>query len=365
MDEPQNPTVRLKSIDVLRGFTMFWIIGGDKIMRALPEVSNNGFFRFLDQQLRHVEWIGFHFYDLIFPMFLFLIGVVQPFSIGRRVEKGANKLELYQHIFKRALIMFILGLIYYGIKDPNLKSLGYYGVLQFLAVSYFFSSIIMLNTTLKGVVVWTCAILITYFIMLRFVPVPGHGMGVLTPEGNFSNYIGGLATTYFSPKFKLLFTPYLLSPISTALLGVIAGYWMRRDVSPIHIVKGLVIGGIALVIVGLVWAHWLPIIKNLWTGSYVLLTAGLSAVLLGIFYWVIDVKGYSKWTFFFTVIGVNPITIYLLARIIDFKAIVVFLFYSIIPQLAGVGPLFIAVCVTLLHWLIVYWLYKEKIFIKL
>jgi predicted acyltransferase len=360
------PSVRLKSIDVLRGFTMFWIIGGDKIMRALPEISNNVVFRFLDQQLRHVEWVGFQFYDLIFPMFLFLIGVVQPFSIGRRVEKGTKKRELYKHIFQRALIMFTLGLIYYGIKDPNLKSMGYYGVLQFLAVSYFFSALIMLNTGIKGVIFWTSAILLIYFVMLKFIPVPGYGAGVLTPEGNFSKYIGNLASEALSPKFRLVFTPYMLAPVSTALLGVLAGYWMRRkDISPLRIAKGLVIAGAVLIAVGLIWANWLPVIKNLWTGSYVLLTGGISAVLLGVFYWIIDVKGYSKWTFFFTLIGVNSITIYLLARIIDFKAIVVFLSYSIIPVLGKVGPLFIAICVALCHWLVVYWLYKKNIFIKL
>ena len=122
-----NQNKRIKSIDTLRGFTMFWIIGGDKIMRSLPDISQNIIFRTLDQQLKHVEWIGFHFYDLIFPMFLFLIGVVQPFSIDRRIQKGANKRDLYIHIFQRALTMFVLGLVYYGIKDPDLKSLGYYG----------------------------------------------------------------------------------------------------------------------------------------------------------------------------------------------------------------------------------------------
>src|SRR5690554_1710880 len=190
VDKAINPKVRIESIDALRGFTMFWIIGGDRIMRALPEISDNVVFNFLAEQLRHVDWIGFHFYDLIFPMFLFLIGAVLPYSIGRRIEKGASKSDLYKHIFQRAAMMFILGLIYYGIKDPDLKSLGYYGVLQLLAVGYFFSSIILINTNIKGLVFWTGGILLFYFILLKFIPVPGYGAGVLTQEGNFSNYIG-------------------------------------------------------------------------------------------------------------------------------------------------------------------------------
>src|SRR5690606_10585118 len=214
-------------------------------------------------------------------------------------------------------------------------------------------------------VFWTGGILLFYFILLKFIPVPGYGAGVLTQEGNFSNYIGSLSSDILSPKFRKLLTPYMISPISTALLGVLAGYWMRRDDGQLTKIKGLIIGGTLLVIFSLIWANWVPIIKNLWTGSYVLLTAGISCILLALFYWIIDVKGYSKWAFFFIVIGLNPITIYILARIIDFKAIVIFLTYSIVPLLGKAESLFLAVCVTLCHWLVVYWLYQKKIFIKI
>lgn len=360
-----NPPKRITSIDALRGFTMFWIIGGDRIMRSLPELSNNIFFTTLDQQLRHVEWIGFHFYDLIFPMFLFLIGVVQPFSIGSRLKKGAKKSDLYKHIFLRAVTMFVLGLIYYGIKDPNLKTLGYYGVLQLLAVGYFFSSLIMINTKINGIIYWAFGIIILYSLSLKFIPVPGFGAGNLTPEGNFSNYIGSLASDVLSPKFRKLFTPYILSPISTGLIGILAGYWIQKDNSPLIKVKGLIFGGTILIFCSMVLSLWIPVIKNLWSGSFVLLTAGISSVLLGVFYWIIDVKGYSRWAFFFIVIGLNPITVYFLARIIDFRAIVTFFLLPLIPYLGKFESFIMACGITLMHWLFVYWLYKRKIFIKL
>lgn len=362
---PAYPAGRISSIDALRGFTMFWIIGGDRIMRSLPEIHDNAVFRFLDQQLRHVEWEGFHFYDLIFPMFLFVIGVVQPFSVGKRLEKGVKKSSLHKAIFQRATILFFLGLIYYGIKDPNLKSLGYYGVLQLLAVGYLFSTLIMVHCNIRETIFWTIGILLSYFLLLTLIPVPGIGAGVLTPEGNMSHYIGELASHSFSPKFRKVLTPYMLSPISTALLGILAGFWLRRKQEPVTTFKGLLLGGLALILLALGWSAWFPVIKNLWTGSYVLLTAGISAVLLALFYWIIDVKGWSRWSFFLIVIGLNPISIYMLARIVDFRALAIFLTHGIAPYLGRFENLILAVLVTLFHWLLVYWMYKRRIFLKI
>ncbi|MGQ9619778.1 MAG: heparan-alpha-glucosaminide N-acetyltransferase domain-containing protein, partial [Bacteroidales bacterium] len=158
----ENPVLRerLTSIDALRGFTMFWIIGGDRIMRALPKISDNAVFRVLDEQLRHKSWEGLNFYDIIFPLFLFIIGVSSYFSYKSRQGRGESKLNLYKHIFTRAAILFALGLIYYGAKDPQLKSLGYYGVLQLLAFGYLFSSLIMINTSVRGIAIWAGGIII-------------------------------------------------------------------------------------------------------------------------------------------------------------------------------------------------------------
>lgn len=355
---------RLASLDALRGFTMFWIIGGGQIMRSLPSASDNALFRFLADQLEHVEWVGFHFYDLIFPLFLFIIGVTLPFSYLRRLEKEPKR-NLYKHIIIRTFTLFILGLIFYGVEDPELKWLGYYGVLQLLAVGYFFASIIMLNTSPRGVTLWACGILMFYFAIMKFFPVPGFGAGDFSKEGNFSNYVSALVAQNIGIKWRILLSPYMIPTTSTALLGVLAGYWLRSDKSPWQKILGLLLGGAMLIPLSLLIALAMPVIKDLWSVSYVLLTAGVSAVLLALFYYCIDVAGFRKWAFFFVVIGMNPIVIYLLARFVDFNGIAIFLTYGFIQKCGRFQDLLLALNVALLQWLLVYYLYRQKVFIKI
>jgi predicted acyltransferase len=206
LNENTAASQRYISIDALRGFTMFWIISGGWIFRALPKLSDNAVFTFLSNQLEHVPWEGFRFYDLIFPMFLFIIGVTLPFSYKKRLEKDPSRKNLYKHIITRSVVLFIFGLICFGYTDPELKYegevLGYYGVLQLLAFGYFFASVIMLNTSVRGVAYWFSGILLFYFIIMKFIPVPGFGAGNFTQEGNFNEYISGLVAKHIGINWE-------------------------------------------------------------------------------------------------------------------------------------------------------------------
>ena len=360
---------RLVSIDALRGFTMFMLVGGGYILRALPKFSDNPFFRMLDSQMEHVPWEGFHYYDLIFPMFLFIIGMTLPFSYKRRLESAASRKELYKHIITRTVILFILGLICFGYSDPELKYdgevIGYYGVLQLLAVGYFFASLIMLNTSVRGVAAWAGGIMIFYFLIMKFIPVPGYGSGNFTREGNFNEYISNLVAANIGIKWQILLSPYMIPTISTTLLGVLTGYWLQSDNTKEKKARGMLISAIVLLAAGLIWSVWFPIIKNLWTSSYVLFAAGLNLLQLVLFYWLIDILKYQKWAFFFVVVGTNAITIYMLTHVMNFGNISYFFIYGIRDSLGAAESLVIALISAALEWLLLYYLYINRYFIKL
>ena len=173
---------RVASIDALRGFDMFWITGGEEIIRALHKMSPNATTDLLSLQFRHVEWAGFHFYDLIFPLFLFVVGLVLPFSLSRHLEAGQQRGQVYRRIFRRLVVLFVLGLVYNGLLDFNFHPLRIAGVLQRIALCYFFAALIVMNTKLRGQIAFFAGILIVYWLAMMLIPVPGAGSGVAALE---------------------------------------------------------------------------------------------------------------------------------------------------------------------------------------
>lgn len=367
--EQSNKADRLVSIDALRGFTMFMLVGGGYILRALPEISDNAFFRMLKTQMEHVPWEGFRYYDLIFPMFLFIIGMALPFSFKRRLVSATSKKALYRHIINRTIILFILGLICFGYWDPELKYegevIGYYGVLQLLAVGYFFASLIMLNTSVRGVAAWAGGIIIFYFLIMKFIPVPEYGAGNFTREGNFNEYVSKLVAENIGINWRILLSPYMIPTVSTALLGVLTGYWLQSDNTKEKKALYMLVAAIVLITAGLIWSLSFPIIKNLWTSSYVLFSGGLTLLMFVLFYWLIDILKYQKWAFIFVVVGTNAITIYMLTHVMSFDNISYFFIYGIKESLGVYQSLVIALISTTLEWLLLYYLYKNRYFIKL
>jgi predicted acyltransferase len=358
---------RVAAIDALRGFDMFWITGGEEVIHSLHRVIHHPVTEVLDRQFQHVPWVGFHFYDLIFPLFLFIVGVVLPFSLTRRLERGASRAGIYRHIFRRFVLLFLLGLVYNGLLDFRFHNLRIAGVLQRIALCYLFAALIVMNTRVRAQAAVAGAILVVYWAILKLVPVPGFGAGVLTPEGNLGAYID----QRFLPR---PFCCYIfgdnegyvstLPAVATTLLGVLAGHWLRSARAPRRKFVGLTLAGIVSLLVGLGWGHWFPVIKNLWTSSYVLVAAGWSLLLLALFYWIIDLRGFKRWAFFFVVIGVNPITIYLARQLFDFDAIAAVFVHGFIGYLGPVSPIVWALSPLAVGWLILWFLYRQKIFLR-
>jgi predicted acyltransferase len=357
---------RLASVDALRGFDMLWIIGGGAIFANISEVYSHPVTDALKQQFSHVEWEGFHFEDLIFPLFLFIVGVVLPFSITRRLERGHNRAGLYLHIFKRSAIIILLGLVYNGLLRFDWAQMRWPGVLQRIGICYFFAALIVVNTKWRTQAIIIAAVLILYWIVTMFVPVPNYGAGDLSMEGCLSSYLdqklipGQLYYGHGDNEGIISTFP----AICTVLLGALAGHWLRSGQLGDRKAAGLAIAGIFSLLIGCLWAQVFPVIKILWTSSYVLIAGGMSMLLLALFYWIIDVKGHRKWAYFFIIIGMNPITIYFTQRFVDFDRIARFFLIGIIEHVNFLEPVIMPLGVVLAKWLFLWFLYRHKIFFK-
>ncbi len=361
------PSGRIVSIDALRGFDMFWIIGGGWFIHRLLIWLDNPVSRVLERQLLHSEWDGFTFENLIFPLFLFIVGVCMPFSVTKRLERGDSRGRLYRHILFRTLMLIFLGLVYNGILGLQFDSMRYAGVLQRIALCYFLTALIMMNAGIRGQALWAAGILIGYWIVMKVVPVPGYGAGVLTPEGNLAAYIdrlvlpGRFCCYRFGDNEGLLST---IPAVSTALLGVLCGHWLRSTADSLMKVTWLAAAGIASLLAALLSGLVFPINKLLWSSSYVLFAGGWSMLLLGAFYWLVDHRGYRRWAFPFVVIGLNPITIYVAQGVFDFGIITQIFIHGFVDSLGDFKPVFVALCVFNVKWLFLYFLYRQKIFLK-
>ena len=360
------PSERIVSIDALRGFDMFWIIGGGTVLASLAEVWKNPVTEAIHTQLEHVQWEGFHFEDLIFPLFLFIMGAVLPFSISRRRQRGHSLPMLHLHIIKRSFVLILLGLIFNNLQNFEFSEMRWLGVLQRIGLCYFFAAIIVLHTKWRTQAIFVAVVLILYWLAAALIPVPGFGAGVMTAEGCLSSYIDqqllpGELYYGYGDNEGLIST---LPAICTVLMGSLAGLWLRSDRTGSLKATCMAIAGLACVAIGYLWGFVFPIIKIIWTSSYTLFSGGFCLMLLALFYWIIDVKGYRKWAIFFVVIGVNPITIYFLQRFVDFNGITEFFLSGLVAHAGLIAPLILPVGVLAIKWLLLWFLYRHKIFFK-
>ena len=368
MKPETKPGERLWSLDTLRGFDMFWIIGGDALFQTLADVTGWGWARFGAFQLDHAEWAGFHFYDLIFPLFMFISGVAIPFSLLAKAESGAPRAGTYAKLVKRALILVLLGILYNGFLRTGPSAARYPSVLGQIGLAYLFAALIMLSVkSLKGRIGAVAAILGGYSAVQFLIPVPGIGAGVLTPNGTINGWVdrlilpGTLYDRVFDPEGVLC----VLSAVSVTLLGGIAGSILRSGKgSGYRKTVVLALAGAGLVGAGFGLSAWYPIIKKAWTATFDMYAAGLSFLLLALFYLVVDVWKVRKWTFVFRVIGLNSITIYLGKRLFDFKFTADFLFGGLASRAGRFQPVVLIVGIIVVEWVLLYFLYKKKIFLR-
>jgi predicted acyltransferase len=320
-------TRRAVSLDALRGFNFVWILGGEGAVLALATMAKgkgdtiDAVGTFLATQISHSDWDGFHFYDLIFPLFLFITGTAIALSLPRLVEReGRTKAHL--RVLRRALLLYALGLIYYGGISQHWDDIRYLGVLQRIAICYLVTSLLFLHVGWRGLAAVTVALLVGYWALMTFVPVPGIGTGSFAPDANLANWIdahylpGRVWDTTRDPEGLLSTLP----AIASCLLGVFAGLLLSDErIAPARKSLLLIASGIVLLAAGYLWALQFPIIKYIWTSSFALVAGGYSAILLGVAHQIIDVWGAKRWATLLVWIGANAILLYVINGLIGFE----------------------------------------------
>ena len=374
-----NPTGRLVSLDVVRGITIAFMI----------LVNNGGSGLYSYRQLEHSAWNGWTLTDLVFPSFLFIAGISIVFSNASRVARGESKGALRLHVLRRAVILFLLGLVVNGFPFFNLGTLRIYGVLQRIAICFLLASLLYLwNSRAWVFIATTIACLLGYWILMRWIPVPGfgvptHDVPLLDPDRNWVAYLdrrllpGRLYEKVRDPEGLLSDIPAM----GTILLGVLAGIWLRRPKTMPAKAVGLLVGSISALLLGNVWNIWFPINKKLWTSSYVLFAAGCTLLLLAICFYAVEIKKRTRgWTFPWLVFGSNAITAYVISellagaldsvtvhsggRAIDLQQYIYLkFFYPVINP--SFGSLLYALAYVLVCFLPVLLMYRKKIFIKI
>lgn len=361
---------RLYSLDALRGFDMLWIMGLGFMIEDYSMGQSSPFWHFMYGQVTHKVWDGFSSWDLIFPLFMFMAGVSTPLSVDRALEKGKTKNELLWKIVKRGFILIILGMIEEnGLQIHPFSQIRFPSVLGKIGASYMFASIIYLYAEKKMQWLWFGSLLIGYWLLLKFTSAPGFPMGDLSEPGNFMSYfdrsvLPGRLSRGIHDTVGLLCT---ITGVCTVLMGIFAGIFLKnKKYSQYSKVKWLALAGIISIVLGMLWNYDFPFNKNLWSSSFVLLTGGISSLLLALFYYIIDVKGWQRWSFPFRVIGMNSILAYMTPVFIDWAFTSTALF-KWIQQLIGEpnGIIAIRIGAIILQWLFLYFLYKKKIFMKI
>jgi predicted acyltransferase len=358
---------RLVSVDALRGFDMFWIMGGGPFVMAVCKIFANPLPYWLDRQFDHVKWEGFVGWDLIMPLFLFITGVAMPFSVGKRIQMGETRGQIYRKVAYRVVVLWILGMIAQGhllaFDSHNLQF--YSNTLQAIAAGYLISSIALVELKVRGQAVLAVALLIVFWVLLAFVPTPGHGAGVLTPDGNLAMWVDKTLLGRFQDG-----TPYtwILSSLgfgATVLMGVLSGQLLRSSVPGPRKAQWLAAAGVACLVVGELWGLVFPIIKHIWTSSMVLWSGGWCLLLLAAFYWLIDVKGYRRWAFFFIVIGMNAIVAYMFGEVLPFYQISQILLGGLARHLGMQGEALLFFGMVGGIWLCLYYLYRNRTFVRI
>lgn len=350
---------------------MLFIMGGAGLLAALAQWMPCDLTETLAEQMSHVEWDGLRHHDTIFPLFLFIAGISFPFSLQKQLEKGKSMTSIYLKIVRRGLMLVLLGIVYGGLLNFNFDTQRIPSVLGRIGLAWMFAALIFTATGRKlwPKVAVVPVILIAYWLVSAFVHAPDVSPSVepLTREGNIACYIDRtlLGAHCYRPDYDPEGLFSTIPAICTAMLGMLTGLFVQRSKPTSRTALALLVAGIVFALAGAAWNVIYPINKALWSSSFVLAVAGYSLVMFALFYYVIEVLGWRKWSLFFTVIGMNSITIYLGQRFINFSYTSERLFSGLVKLMPDNSQAFftqlayIAVC-----WLFLYFLYRKRVFLK-
>jgi predicted acyltransferase len=368
MTNPATPELvpkRLLSIDALRGFDMLWIIGGSEVIITVAKACPNSFFTWLAKNFDH-EWGVFRFYDLIMPLFLFIVGVVMPVAFKNRSAHHESKSNIYTHVLIRVFKLYILGLVASGhLLDLNISTLHLWtDTLHAIAVGYLVSSILILEVSRTWQYIIVVMLLLAYSIIMTQVPVPGHAAGVFEKDLNLALYVDNKVLGHFQEGSGWTYILTNMTFICSVMLGVFAGNILMSGFSEEQKIKRLIVTGVCCIAGGLIWSLWFPIIHHIWTSSLVLFAGGWSYLLLALFYYLIDIRGYRRWSYPFKVIGVNAIAVYVATHLFNFSTIAAVFVGGFAKWLGEWYNVLLSFAALLVVWLILLYMYKNRTFLK-
>ena len=351
---------RLVSLDVFRGWTMFWIVGGGAIVGGLHALNSNLLINGLAYELSHTDWQGLRFYDLIWPSFMLMTGMSLPFSYAKRSLTQTHH-EIFMRVLRRFLVLFLLGSLRESISFQRPYLIELSSALQPIAVAYLATFLIVRKSWRVQAAVGA-SILVFYALLLAFVPAPG------VPAGSYDRNVNLVLWTDLVTVGRVLPEHWgtvicTLPTISTTILGMLLGELLMTSRSTASKMKIIGLVGLSGVVMGWALNPMIPIVMKIWTTSYGLASAGFACLMFLVFYWLIDVRGYQKLGFPFVVIGMNAVAIYMSESIIPWSKTVAIFTHPLTGTLGSVTPLIHAIAVLTVEWLVLYWMYKRKIFL--
>lgn len=369
MNTQSTKSARLESLDALRGFDMLFITGLAYLISAICCLFPGGDSCWLESQMHHASWNGFCHHDTIFPLFIFIAGVSFPYSYAKQQSMGRTRGQIYAKVIIRAAMLVFLGMVcngFFQFKFPQ----RFFSVLERIGVAGMLASIIYMNFRTRGRIIIAAVILVAYWAVSYIVaPDAPAGTDPHSLEGSIAAYVDRKLFPGLIYKEGVYDPEGLLSTfpaVVTAMLGNFAGEFIRGSRLSGNR-KALCMAGTAAVmtIAGLIWSIWLPINKKLWSSSFVLVAGGYSVAMLALFYWIIDVKGLRKWAFPLKVVGMNSIAVFMLPKIFDFRYTANF-FCCGLMRIVGDGwdRVVLWSGYLLLNWLILYFMYRKNIFVK-
>lgn len=368
-NEEEKSGTRLLSLDTLRGFDMLFIMGADAFFLCLGGMFPGTLLARWGGQMQHVAWNGFAFYDLIFPLFLFIAGISFPFSLSKSMDMGGDRKRVSLKVVRRGLTLVLLGIVYNGLLDLDFENLRYASVLGRIGLAWMLAALLYVWTSRRVCLAVGSGILMLYWAMLALLSAPDYPeASSLSMEGSIVGYVdrlflpGKLHDGIHDPEGLLSTLP----AVATAMMGILTGEFVRSSKANGHRKSALLmLLGVVLFCLGWAWDIVLPVNKNLWTSSFVLVAGGLSIMLFSAFYWVVDVLEWRGWTLFFRVVGMNSITIYLAQHFLDAQKPVKTIFggvLGLVPE--NLYALAYWAAYVLVWWLFLYFLYRHKIFLK-
>ncbi len=376
MSKPFQP-VRLGSIDVLRGFDLFCLVFFQPVLMAVSQAMDVPWMHTLVTPFEHVEWEGFAFWDIIMPLFMFMAGTSMPFAFAKYTGLRSRK-RLYLRIAKRVLLLWLFGMMCQGnllALDPQ-KIYLFSNTLQSIAIGYLISALLFIHLKIRWQLVITAALLVGYWALLTFVTAGSFGGGNFTPDLNLAEYADrvvlgrfrdGVTVTDAGLDFGSYRYTWILSTLNfgvTVMTGVFAGQILKGNLPKMVKMQWLIVAGMAMIVAGLVWGMQMPIIKKIWTSSMTLYSSGICFMLMAFFYYLVDIRNGGKYLNWMKIYGMNSIAAYMLYSIVNFGSISRSLFHGTEQYLGNFYPALITLSNASLIFLILWLMYRRKIFLK-